>query len=412
MADLGTPDFTGGVLGSKTEPDKPKAPEKPPETPPEPTVAGAKPAETEKHPVEPAKLATEPAKPTDAKENPADEPPAAPIVEEKFPRTSQDWEKFKANRKASEDKLKGEIAARESKVKEYEVKVAEYEKKLTETPTIDPAEKAEIDRIKAENAELNETVRRLNVTEHPKFKQYFGAQTMRQITLAKNIVGTEKAEAVEKLLNMPNSEYKQAKIDEFMGDLTPTQSTRLGSVMNKLEELSTEKEEAIKTELDRAQEAQAKEAKTAQERGETMAKATDKLFKTTLEKLQNPEDGHPAFQHREGDTDWNKAVDERIQIAKAYLSGKGFKPEDIAKAAFEAAAYPAMLDNQRRLYTENEQLKAQVAALSAAGPKAPDSLPGGTKEPENKGAALKPGMDFLQAGQAFAKAVQGEWNAP
>ena len=356
------------------------------------------PAPAQKPPEPPASAPTPPAKASAAVES--DENP---------PKDQTDWEKFKSSRKQSEEKLKGEISTHLSKVKEYEAKIAEYEKKIAEMPVQTPEERAKVDELAKENERLSETVRRLNVTEHPQFKQYFNTQIERQVTLAKNIVGADKAADVERLLKMPDSEYRQQKLEEFVADLTPTQSTRIGGVLNKLEEIATEREDAVKTELARVTALQAKEADERKSSSERAAKELTELFANTLKSLQDPENGHPAFQQREGDEAWNAGVVQRIEAAKGFLMGKGYKPADIAKAAFEAAAYPAMLENQKRLYAENETLRKQVASMQAASPRpagAPGGSPGGEGEKQN----IKPGMSGMEAGAAFAKSLQADWS--
>lgn len=188
-------------------------------SPPAPTGKGSdapvgKPADSPPAKAEPAKPEpkAEP-KPEPAAAAPEAKPKGPEPGEEKWPRTSADWDKFKKVRKEREESLRKEIAIREEKIKELTTKYQEVEAKASKVPSTDP----EVERLKKINDELTNRIMVLDVTQDPRFQTYFENKTQAQIQLAKNIVGAEKAEAIAKALQLPNTpEYNDLKLS-FVG---------------------------------------------------------------------------------------------------------------------------------------------------------------------------------------------------
>lgn len=358
-----------------------------------------------------------PADPAPPKAEPKPEPKAEPVAaeetpkpkgpepgEEKWPRTSADWDKFKKVRKEREESLRKEIQTREERIKELTTKYQEVEKKANEVKSVDP----EVDRLKKINDELTNRIMVLDVTQDPRFQTYFENKTQAQIQLAKNIVGAEKADAIAKALQLPNTpEYndlKNTQIEELIADLSPLQQGRISSVLNILDEIGLERQAEI--------------AKAGQHKGtiaeknkETQAKAIaarDKMLSDAIMKVQDEKEGMAIFQMRDGDEQWNGGVAERIATARKLLTGDGAKPAEIVQAAFHAAAFPAVLEAYKAdMQSRDEQiekLEAQVKAMSAAQPKkggSPTPAPG--EEPQ--GVPVKIGMSPHDAAQNFVRSL-------
>lgn len=339
----------------------------------------------------------EPPKPPTSKEP----DPPSPVVPPEPPKPVVDLTKAPKNAKEWDAAKTALVAKYEPVIAEKELKIAELQTKVTELearpPTAESEQsKAEVARLKQEVDSLTESIRLLDVREHPKFKAHYEKQMSAQISLAKTIVGDDKAEEATKLLAMPESEWKQSQIEAFVSELTPNQQVRFGGVQNSLEAIERDRQETLKTEMARAEQIRAQNADKKKNDSDQFKQQRDTAFANLLKGLQDPKNGHPAWQLRDGNDEWNNAVKERVARARSFLTGEGVKPADILQATFDAAALPAILAEAKAYLEENETLKAQVAKLSKATPGLPNGgTPGGHGEPS--GDRVKPGMTPTQA---------------
>lgn len=387
---------------------------------PSPTTAAPAPAPETKTP--PKTEATPPAKP-EAKPEP--KPEVKPEVkaevkpaevkpeespEEKWPRSAADWKNYKAKSKEREDALKTEIETLKKQAKEA------AEKRPTDPDKPSPEvelTKAENDRLRKENEEYSKRLQVLDVTAHPKFQSHFNNRVSAQVELAKRLVGSEKGEEIAKILTLPDSDFKNERLESFLGDLSPIVTSRLGGVLNNLESIEAEKREAIaqaQAEREKWQSEQSTKQKQAQE-------SAEKTWKSVVAKLQNSENGLAVYQLREGDTEWNNGVLDRISTARKLIEGKN-DPQIVAEAALHAVAFPAILQHVQARETahrdaiaakdaEIEGLKKQVSDLAAV---QPTVQKGGKVEAEPVPVKLS-GMDPRAAAKAwrdsFARAMEG-----
>jgi hypothetical protein len=317
----------------------------------------------------------------------AAEPPDTP---EPFPKTSTNWKAFVAARDEGYKK-------RDSQIKELADKLLETQTKLSTASPIDPKE---FESIKSEREKLSETLRLVAVEKHPRFQAYYDNKTNAQIDLAKRITGPDKAETIAVLLKTPDSEFRARQIEDLMTDMSPLQQSRLGGVLNAIEDIRTERD----TEITRAREDYDKVAskqKADSESHQAAARANAQgLFDTTLKAFQDPKDGLAVFQLRNGDESWNKSVQERIVTAKNILFGNE-KPDALIKAAFNAASVPALLENQMALLTQISTLQSQIKQLQTAQP----GLAGRGAAPASDG---QPSSTTLKPGSR-PMSVVGEW---
>lgn len=160
--------------------------------------------------------------------------------------SDQDFSKWKEGRKVKETELKKEIATREERIQALQNQLKEVETKAAMSGELPETIKAEIkskdDQIKA----LTEKIMVLDVTEHPKFKSYFQGKIDSAITKAKKLAGAEKADMIEKIIKLPDSEYKTAQLEEFLSDI-PSELTksRLAVVLEELDNVAAERESEI-----------------------------------------------------------------------------------------------------------------------------------------------------------------------
>ena len=336
--------------GATTQPEPPTTPVQP-DTTPEPAA-----------PTQPPAARTEP--PTQVRTEP--EPTDAPESPDKWPRSAAEWKKFIKVR--DDNYLK-----RDSRIKELESKLTETEKALKGLPT-DPATfetiKTERERYEKESKDLSERLRLAAIESHPKFKAYYDNKITAQIDLAKRIAGPDRAESIAEALRLPDGPYKASRIEELSTDLSPVAASRLGSVLNAIEEINQDRASQIaqaKNDFDAAQSKAQADHKAAQERTAADANAR---FESIVRQASDPKDGIILFQPREGDKAWNDSVKARIDGARATIFGNGKQadPDALIRKALVAEAFPALLESYNGLLKEVATFKDQVSKLTAASP--------------------------------------------
>lgn len=317
------------------EPDKAKAPD------PNPPPAPPKPDATPEPPKADAAKSSEPPKPS------APDPKAS---EEKVPRTSREWESFKTIRDAKYQEY-------EKKIKTYESQVNDLSEKASK-PVVPP----DYESIKKQAEEYDKIIQQIAVENHPKFKAYYDNAISVQIGIAKQIAGSEKAAQLEKLLALPDGDYKTDQIQTLIDDLPPLQQSRIGGVLNQLDAINNERNSEIQKSRENYKILKQRESDSQA----TNRKNFEDAFSKAVEALKG-KDGSPMYQMRDGDEAWNKEVSERIEVAKSYLFGN-HAPEQLIQAAANAAAYPAALKQVMGLMEKVGQLEKQIADMTAAQP--------------------------------------------
>ena len=312
-----------------------------------------KPSPENPAPAAPAAAPAAPAKPAD-KPTPDDAPPAD-VGEDRWPRNADHWKKFLAVRDENYRKRDERIKALEAEVKAREERLSAFK------DAVDPKEH---ETVRSERDKLSETLRLAAVEKHPRFVQYYDGKVNAQVELAKRLVGGEKAEAVATLLKAPDTEWRSQQLEALMGDLSPMQQSRLGSVLNSLEEIRAEREGEVARAREDYEKATTKAQAEAKARSESARSEAENLFGSVVKAAQAE---NPIFQPRDGDEAWNKAVAERVTEAKRLMFEQ-HKPDVLAKAALNAVAYPALLESYQSLLSEIDKLKAQVTQLSSASP--------------------------------------------
>ena len=343
---------------------------------------------------------------------PGDKAPDSPADKEgeddKWPRSSADWDKFKAKHKTREEKLRGEITTREGRITELQTKLAELEKKAQSD---DPGTKAEIEKRDKLIQDLTDRIAILDVTKDPRFEKYFNDRKEAQNKLAENIIGAERKAEWTEILDLPNGQYKVGRMEEFMGALTPYQQSRLGGVLNSLDAIEQERA----AEITKANEHRSTLIEERTKKQAAMKEQNAKTFVDTVAAMQDAKTGNPLFQKREGQKEWNAAVDKRIESAKTLLLGEKTTPEQIVKAALYSSAFPDLLASYQADMTEKDaaiaKLTEQVKSLTAAQPRA-----GSTAQHPSDGSAapkshIKEGMNPHEIAEAFARGLTEQANA-
>lgn len=337
---------------------------------------------------DPAKPAVEPAKPAAVEDD-----------ESKWPRSAKDWDAFKSKRKEKEALL----------VKERDEIKIERDRLNEEIATLKKqGPSPELESLKKERDEYEQQLRLYSVENHPKFKAYFEGKTNAQLELAKRIVGPDNAEAAAKALALPEGEYRDARLEELMGNLTPMQSTRLGGVLNALSEIGAERQSEVAKGRENFDKMMAEQKAGADRIQAENTKAANEAVNAVIAQAQDPKSGLFLFQKKEGNEAWNKEVDARIAAFKHLSLGPATREQRVM-ACRNAAAFPAIVKYAQERDAEVATLKEQVKALSAAQPGAGsgNEPPAGDAPPAKL--AVNPGtrpMDVTKAWTANVRALR------
>lgn len=343
-------------------------------------------------PPEPARPAVvEPAKPAAAA--PADEP--------KWPRNAKEWDSYKAAEKKRTEEAQTQAATYKSDVDKL-TKEIEALKKSGPSPELETV-RQELESVKKEREDYQKRLQTVAVEKDPRFEKYFNTKTTQQIDLAKSIVGVANADAVAKVLSLPEGEYRDAKVEELMSTLSPLQANRLGGVLNNLTSINQERSAALTEAQTIYEQIQSQTKATREAQSKQMETERTKAFDTVLSEAVTANE----FFKKGEDVTTNQTVDQRIATAKSLMFEN--KPHaDIAKAAMYAAAFPASLRRIEALSTENTQLKEQITKLSAAGPKLE---PGQARPAADAGLPsrpkVNPGMSPMAASRAWMETTTG-----
>lgn len=295
------------------------------------------------------------------------------LPDDKWPRSAQEWKNFKASHKEKESTL----AAERDALKKERDDLSEKMKTLSSV-----TDAAEYKALKQERDDMDKILRTANIRDNPKFKSYFDSKTNAQIDLAKRIVGNDKGEQMARLLQLPDGDWKNQQIRDFMAEFDVMEQSRIGGVLNSMTQIEQERQSALQVadkdyeSMTTAQKEKDKQAQEAQQ------KNIASLIDRGITAITDPSKGHPVFQRKEGDTAWNTAVEKRVDTVKQLLTGV-VPPEKIFETAVNAVAYHQVLESHKSLVAENATLKKQVEALTSAQPSMEQSRGGGgNSEPQ------------------------------
>jgi len=388
------PDGNGNPDVGSTSTDATKSPA------PDPKVAGS---------VPPAKTDGK-KEPADAKKEAADASPpdaAKPLeTDEKWPRTAQDWDKFKTKHRKVEEGLRAELGTTAAKVAELETALTQAKEASTKAPA---GHDEEVATLKKTIQELHEKFMETEVTADPKFVAHWDNQVNAQISLAQKIVGPEQADALAKALKLPDTEeykdIKEGRIQAILDILPDYQRIRIGAIANKIAEIGLDREGDIARAGEHKASAQAKR-ESDQRLAATMR---EKTWNDVVKAVQDPEKGSPLFQERPDNPAWNQGLKERIETARRMLTGEKMEPAQVVQAALNAASMPAILEAYKNDMASARstvaKLEAQVKELQAATPTKGGSAPVDGSGSDLGRPTVKAGMSPLEASQAWARSM-------
>ena len=225
------------------------------------------------------------------------------------------------------------------------------------------------------------------------------------------VLGPDKAKEFQAIAELPNSPLKKQQMQEFLGDLDVSDQARMGAILNDLSKIGRQREAEIK------KAGEHKTTITAQDQDKLKAAMAlrEKAFGEAVKVAQSKE-GSPAYQLKpadaEGAAEWNKSVQERVNVAKAFMTGQGISQEKLLRACFDAAAMPAILEAYKADMSEKNgritSLEAEIGKLRAVQPKTEGAAADAGQATGNEGGDIKLGMNPHEAAAAWSKKFNGD----
>lgn len=325
------------------------------------------------------------AKQPEKKEAPVLDIPDMLLAEKKVEKPKDTTEADKARQKEIEENVKGlspkaadRFRALEAKKHEAEQKaarVAELEKKLSETEKRlkVQADASETELLKKQIEELDAIVQKNALTEHPRFRAAFDAKIESEITAASKLVSKEAAAEVQALLSLPESVQRNRRLNEIVGELETIEAGKFQRAVDNVDRLSAERASELtnwKANKQRMSEMTEAEQKQTQEQRQ---RVIDTAYKSVESKFSDPEKGIELFRKVEGNDEWNKSVEARLEHVRK-ITEANLRPDDIAEMAAWAMTgneYRKLFLSQRvlvkKLQEEIQSLKGGEPGLGEAG---------------------------------------------
>jgi hypothetical protein len=304
----------------------------------------------------PAEAPPKPAEAASAK--PADAPPAAI----KSTKAADEWRNMKSIHAQELTKVQQEAAAARAEAKAAAERISAAEKTARE---------------------YSDKLRIVALADHPEFKQKYTAREEAAFAALKGLAG-DKGDELSKLLKLPQSDVRDSRIGDLVDNLPSLTRVKIGGLLQRIDEISTERESELSTAT-----ARLKEMTDAQrqqhEQQQTQAKARSA---SVFEEQASNARALEVFELKEGDDAHNAEVAKLLETARTIFDGQNSEAE-IAKAALWAASAPVYRNALHAQLAINAKQAAEIARLSGAGPAL-----AGSKAASGKAAEAESG-DFL-----------------
>jgi hypothetical protein len=235
----------------------------------------------------------------------------------------------------------------------------------------------EYEKLKAEYDKMSETLSLTNLERHPKFQEQYVKPMQAQIDRAKAYVPEDQRDALAKILSMPVSEARANALDDLVGDLPPSRQAYLQGILNRVDEISFERDAALAESNNAYQKLVEEENLISSQKSAERDKQLNKSFESMLKDAQ---ENISVYQLRDGDEEWNTGVRERVNLAKKILMEQN-SFEDAATAALWAASGGALVEQNAALVEHNRRLQTELNKLQGAEPNAAGSKVAATTKP-------------------------------
>jgi len=229
------------------------------------------------------------------------------------------------------------------------------------------ADSSAIDAYKKQVEELSEIVDKSAITEHPRFKAKFDIPLAKEIATASKFVSKEAGPEVEALLSLPETAQRNRRLNEIAGELDEVERGKFIKAIDNADRLSTDRAGEVanwkvnKTRLAEVTEAEKTQAVEHQQRN------IEKALKTVLPRFTDDEKGIEIFRKVDGNDEWNKAVETRLESVRK-ITAADLSKEDMAEMAawaMSGSEYRKLFLTQRVLV---QRLQEEIASMRGGEP--------------------------------------------
>lgn len=226
---------------------------------------------------------------------------------------------------------------------------------------------SQLEAVKKHSEELSELLDKNALTEHPRFKAKFDIPLAKEIATAAKLAPKEAASEVEALLALSETAQRNRRLNEIAGELDNVEQKKFLNAIDAADRLSSERAgEVANWKVNKLRLAELSEQEKTQ--AEQHQKATiEKAIKSVLPRFTDEEKGVELFRKADGQDEWNKTVDARIDTVKK-LTAADLSREDIAEMAAWAVGsqeYRKLFLTQRALL---QRLQDEISSLKSGEP--------------------------------------------
>jgi len=250
---------------------------------------------------------------------------------------------------------------------------------LKKAPAVNEEYATRLRTIEEEKKALSEQLRLLDIERHPEFQQKYNSRIEATHELIKVSAG-ETGELLSKLLRVPQNETRDAQIDRIISELPPSKQAKVGALMARIDEISTDRTKELNDAKTRYESVIQLRQQEANQQAEASKQASERTWSTIKESARALE----VFEPKEGDESWNSEVNDRVELARRIFNGENDEA-DLAKAALWAAAAPKYRELLHAQMALNGKLQSELNKLRNSEAKVSTSTEPGRKAPVNDG---------------------------
>lgn len=226
---------------------------------------------------------------------------------------------------------------------------------------------SQFDALKKQSEELDEIVQKNALTDHPRFKAKFDAEMAKKLEKAKGSLSKEASAEVEALLSLQPTAQRNRRLNEIKGELEEWEQDSFRKAVDEYDDLNQERTRELSNwkvnKLKLAELTEQEKAQATQHQKATI----DKAIASVIPRFTDEEKGVELFRKADGNDEWNKTVDARIDTVKK-LTAADLSREDIAEMAAWAVGsqeYRKLFLTQRALL---QRLQDEISSLKSGEP--------------------------------------------
>jgi hypothetical protein len=250
--------------------------------------------------------------------------------------------------------------------KTYQSRIDELESKLTQAQKSAVPEGVDLTNVVKENEQLRNELRTLNVERDPAFQAEIDSLKQAQYRIAEGILGPEGSKTFQAIVNQPDGPFKDNALTQLTDGLSEVQKARVVQLVGSFDNIEAQKQAAISRQVANWEETQQRQKLAQLQKQEE--------FQQDFSRIRNEFMEQPFFKKRDGDDDYNTAVDNMMKVAEKIAAGDITQQERITTAHYAAMA-PALLHNLTEAHDRIKTLENTLDKAGISQPKVGEGAP-------------------------------------